>query len=414
MKRKHQPAVATCASRSNGYLDEYACSVNLFPEWKRCCQSIMTQNQAQMLIHEIDERDQDFLEVINLLPEVTVLSANFALNDPWLIAAYKLNDSIVSMSTLLQERGRDYADYDFVSNFGEKQCSVTETEKSFMEASVLSYTMRTANQIDILRQKLAGTPNSEDMTNHKNGIIAILLQSLRQQIAMPMEALQKLRRREANLLRQNPLSCHSEIVGLVDDDLMDEKPRSFQYTPQKSVDTLVLALESCTADEAAVHEAEDARLFWSAYDNYKEEQIPPFFPNVKNVALEDETYRVFHEDDHNFPTDEQIATLMPSTASAPSDPISGTYPSDVDDELRQELYQEHLLLSDTFKSSDHDDIRKMENTMVEITSLLNQFSHLISDQQEDVLLLHEKTKTAKTAKRATMKVVAMEGSMMNS
>jgi t-SNARE complex subunit (syntaxin) len=68
----------------------------------------------------------------------------------------------------------------------------------------------------------------------------------------------------------------------------------------------------------------------------------------------------------------------------------------MDTELQEQLYQEHLLLTDTFERSGYDAVGKMETTMVEITALLNQFSQLIANQEEDVLLLHEQTKTAKT------------------
>jgi hypothetical protein len=376
-----------------------------------------------LILPIIVENDQEsFPDVINLLPYSKELESTDVItsNDSWLLTAYKLRESINSMSSLLQERGHEYADLNFVSDLVHHEqggqlrpTSMTEAEKSFMEASFESFVVCTTEEIKVLREKLiANDESSGDMFNHKNGIISILFQSLCHQVAMPMENLKKLRRREANLLRQHPLSCHSEVLGQAgdddddDDDFFNDKPRSFRYKRSRTSHTLASALESCTTDGLTSQEVEDSRIFWSAYDSNKEEEIIiPFRPVVKNVALEDETYRAFHEDQFNVSTEldmeEEVVTQAMDIASATNIPNDPVYYDEqpnkmMDTELQEQLYQEHLMLTDTFERSGYDAVGKMETTMVEITSLLNQFSHLIANQEEDVLLLHEQTKTAKT------------------
>jgi hypothetical protein len=421
----HQSAFTQHTFKSN-YIqnNSRSCSVNLFPDWQRCCESIMAPPQVHnlLILPIIVENDQEpFPDVINLVPYTSNEFKStdvITSNDSWLLMAYKLRESINNMSSLLQERGHDYADLNFVSDLvhheqggQQRPTSMTEAEKSFMEASFESFVVCTTEEIKVLREKLiANDESSADMLNHKNGIISILFQSLCHQVAMPMEALKKLRRREANLLRQHPLSCHSEVLGqAVDDDDYDffnDKPRSFRYKRSRTSHTLASALESCTTDGLTNQEVEDSRTFWSAYDNNKEEEIIiPFRPVVKNVALEDETYRAFHEDQFNVSAEldmeEEVVMHAMDIASAtniPNDPVyNDEQPNKmIDTELQEQLYQEHLMLTDTFERSGYDAVGKMETTMVEITALLNQFSQLISNQEEDVLLLHEQTKTAKT------------------
>jgi hypothetical protein len=230
-----------------------------------------------------------------------------------------------------------------------------------------------------------------------------------------MEALKKIRQRKANLMRQQPLSCYSEILGQDldyndDDDFFLGKPRSFRYKRSRTSHTLASALESCSVHGITAQEVGDSRDFWSAYDDSIGEDNEfsiPFRPVIQNVSLEDETYRTFHEDAYNrsMNSDTEVEDVImqsihpTSATSVPNDPIydDEQQPNKImDTELQEQLYQEHLLLTDTFERSGYDAVGKMETTMVEITALLNQFSQLIANQEEDVLLLHEQTKTAKT------------------
>jgi hypothetical protein len=398
------------------------CSVNLFPDWQRCCDSIIipledhTLKILPIVLEEDDEGRSP--EVISLLPCNDDEFTEFMVSDDsWLNKAYTLKASIDKISSLLQERAGEYADFNFVSDLVVLRSIVmTEAEKSFMEASLESFIVRTTEEIKMLRETLI--QNKEiggDVLSHKNGIISILFQSLCNQVAMPMEALKKIRHRKANLMRQHPLSCYSEVLGQDlddndDDDFFLDKPRSFRYKRSRTSHTLASALESCSVHGIIAQEVEDSRDFWSAYDDSIGEDNEfniPFRPVVQNVSLEDETYRTFHEDAYNrsmnLDTEVEDAIMQSnhptSATSVPNDPIydDEQQPNKImDTELQEQLYQEHLLLTDTFERSGYDAVGKMETTMVEITALLNQFSQLIANQEEDVLLLHEQTKTAKT------------------
>jgi uncharacterized membrane protein len=54
-------------------------------------------------------------------------------------------------------------------------------------------------------------------------------------------------------------------------------------------------------------------------------------------------------------------------------------------EFEQSLEQEATLLQETIVQSDLDSVQKMEQRMVEITTLIGQFSNLVSEQQEEIL-----------------------------
>ena len=53
--------------------------------------------------------------------------------------------------------------------------------------------------------------------------------------------------------------------------------------------------------------------------------------------------------------------------------------------FEQSLQQEAALLQETIVQSDLDSVQKMEQRMVEITTLIGQFSNLVSEQQEEIL-----------------------------
>ena len=76
-------------------------------------------------------------------------------------------------------------------------------------------------------------------------------------------------------------------------------------------------------------------------------------------------------------------------------------PLDIDNEYYQQQLEEELqaesaqLTAALIANNDLDSVQQMETRMVEITTLIGQFSNLVQDQQEQVQQVHESAKETK-------------------
>jgi t-SNARE complex subunit (syntaxin) len=61
----------------------------------------------------------------------------------------------------------------------------------------------------------------------------------------------------------------------------------------------------------------------------------------------------------------------------------------------EELQRESAYLTASLQN-ELEDVRKVEERMTEITALLSQFSNLVSEQQEEIRLIHDNTAKSKT------------------
>jgi hypothetical protein len=82
------------------------------------------------------------------------------------------------------------------------------------------------------------------------------------------------------------------------------------------------------------------------------------------------------------------SSLLPYQQSSNND---GMY---LDEQQEDQLRQEAALLTVRLQS-DLDSVQKVEASMTEITQLLSQFSSLVSEQQEDIQLIHDTAVSSK-------------------
>ena len=400
---------------NHGY--DVAYTQDLMPMFQECCETLrIPTKQEQETIHDEDDDDDDDDEDDEEVEWVIVLNyeqgtkrkrRNFH-NDPWLDEAYDLRQSIISTSQMLMEKGNSYANMDLLPAVG--------TESEALEATVVSFMVHAANKVEKLRQNISSSPvpvsklkvnpykprveaGLNDVVELKQGIVEALLMELRHSVALPMEELQALKNRPANKLLQNPLTCKYEEANYDhDDDLFgdNENFKAFDYDPISSRDTLALCLESFV--EIHHSDAREDEVFNSAYDEPLHQQAADIRKRREEEKQEAESFspqvvQITQVKQANAPIDrqheqDQIRAVMSQQPPQELNPVLARQ------EEEEMLQEEHILLTETLKNQDLEDAQKMEQTMVHIVALLNQFSNLLSQQHESVLLVEEHAKSS--------------------
>ena len=93
--------------------------------------------------------------------------------------------------------------------------------------------------------------------------------------------------------------------------------------------------------------------------------------------------------------DKKIITNSSSLSSAFQYDPATTTTNNNSNNIQQQLEQETILLTHKIQNESLDSIHKVENQMIQITSLLNQFTSLINDQQVEIEMIHENTMKSK-------------------
>ena len=83
----------------------------------------------------------------------------------------------------------------------------------------------------------------------------------------------------------------------------------------------------------------------------------------------------------------------PTEQSAPQQNIP--LPYNEEEEHMDQLQRESATLLATYQHSDLEGVQKVERSMVEITSLLSRFTDLITEQQEDICVIHDQALKSK-------------------
>jgi hypothetical protein len=288
------------------------------------------------------------------------------------------------MASWIRQKQREYVRLD-----------IADGEASLIQTTVTSFTATTANEIESLHQCVSAL-NSGQKQQHCAGIVQILMTDLKETIAEPFGALSKQRNRTAVQLWQRPLQCRLwtsrrrtaspssskdatlELLGLDDDDDNGDNGTS------KDVDQRFQP----TRPTHRLH-----RDFMQSYERSKVDGSrkfprPPFL------------FPLTEEGDNNMPF--SMANPVPTTAPRANPNQSqdfGIRPHDEEGDndrasMAAALQQEAVLLQ-AKTHSDLDSVQKMEQTMMDITALLSQFSDLVSEQQEDVWEIHDATISTK-------------------
>ena len=377
--------------------------------------------------HEQEEElDSDELQhlvpFINLAHENTSSDEDDYIHEPtdaWMSNAVRLYNSIQQITSLLNTNASSYTHKDIImqataalddQNQLRQLPAMSDDEVAMFESSIASFMASTASQIDTLRQSLKGTNAStnlsEDVNMHRSGILSHLVSELKE-IMKKFQSMQQMRHREELELYHEPLKCifhqsHDEMDDLLkmslDDGMEDDLEPDEDF------------LNGLERDEEQFQE-----LFHMDDDQELQrivEEPLPSFP-LQNVA---HTQKRIEEKsqpnikmpsilaNNRFPVQQQVPSmnqdgeLNKAQQERNDKEISrSTIPTEEEScEMHSAiLQQEQVFLAAAVQNTKLDAAQKVESQMMQITSLLSQFSALISEQQEEIQVIADATKTSR-------------------
>ncbi|KAG7342935.1 hypothetical protein IV203_020880 [Nitzschia inconspicua] len=402
-------------------------SVNRKNEWKRCCANAMGFEWVDRFEDEHNNNNINkniskhtsggyhstsatgpILQVISLLDttvdpdfvEVDHYRNDMSLQskDAWMETVLRIQSDLSRMARLIRAKQQEYVSLD-----------MKDEEASLLQSTVASFAATTANELETLREMITSTGSSTSATNntanHRSGIVQILLEQLQQDITVPFGILQKQRTRIAVQIWQNPLQCQlyqpsprkskskTRADILFDDDSDDDRnPRTNQQ---------FLPRQRQQGRDQLGHD------FISKYVNRPVAQVPPNPPDF--LVRLTKRQKCGHQS--------SIITKM--TSITPTNPRHGAdekshatvqfsipqvqpaapprfSPMDYQQQLEEDLQEETAQLSTALiASSGLDSVKQMETRMVEITTLIGQFSNLVQQQQEQVLHVYDTAQETK-------------------
>lgn len=414
-------------------------SLNRNDEWKRSCADAMgfewvdsfdnddddgntreTNDGCKSNDSEIDS--EDMFQLTNLLGDDFEDVDTFhdqermdGSSDVWVENALRIQADLIHMSQWIQSKKQEYVGLD-----------MKDEEAALIQSTVTSFAATTAGELETLRNMIqsslrgAAVPINNDLSHHRAGIVQILLFQLQEHVTKPFGILQKQRVRVAVQLWQNPLQCklyeapkrrRSEDPLFDDDDEDDSQPKDQRFLPVQSY--------------RQSRNNNSGGDFISKYANKRKASIPSTTPvfleklseltdmeriQNKNPPPEQQTTVTEGTTSDNVPSSrfsdgdraqgpqkspQQFQTRSPrrqEDQAKKMEKIAEMYQQQLEEDLRTESAQLATVL---MASNDLDSVQQMETRMVEITTLIGQFSNLVQEQQEQVLQVHESAKETK-------------------
>ncbi|KAL7482524.1 hypothetical protein ACHAW6_008199 [Cyclotella cf. meneghiniana] len=424
-------------------------------EWHACCHEVILGRdpKRQRLDFEDEDTDDDDDELfhtfaapgnlaIDMLDSKKKVTKNLdAIGDSWMEAAVAMSASIDEVSTMIQSKAASYVSssdtfhicFHDRGNFSENfDHEMSNSDRSILETTVASFAAGMAKQIDSLRQAVVvegdhpflnfshqNESNERTSTHwatgpigHRAGIASCLMQRLKSEIMDPMTDLQRQRERkfknngnfsmeDASKIAQNPLlGFHSKAEEMNQRSLPpapweigehDSKQNRLEHdqerdeflsvyydeTPQEETEPLSLeALRRYTRPSSAV-------LQW--IDLPKSTTLRQPNATTEGVMV-----------DRNLSEGKQSSAfsfMATKPAHNPTDDyLMSTYR---EEEAIEQLQRESAALIATYQHSDLEGVQKVERSMVEITQLLSRFTDLITEQQEDIFMIHDQAMKSK-------------------
>jgi len=338
-----------------------------------------------------DTEEEELAPFVNLIHHHPT-QTNIGRSDPWINNAVILHSSLQQITSLLQSNSQSYTNNDIFTN--SEHGPMSEDEVTLFESSIASFMTSTASQIDTLRVSIDDMNNtaSEELKTHLSGIISHLVSQLKQ-IMVEFRSMQLVRHREELELYHDPLKCcyreANEVDNLLDGDVDDLEPderflnmlereeEEFQalYDHEDDDDELERILAEPLPSFPRQQEQQHQEEHW--HQEEKEEEMPRAPPQPPAMPMQMK---------RNQP---QPRTLKPTTINT----HAIIEPSQIESEQNQAaiLQQEQIFLTATVQNTKLDAAHKVESQMMQITSLLSQFSNLISEQQEEIQVIADST-----------------------
>jgi hypothetical protein len=421
-------------------------SFNRNDEWKRCCANAMgfewlDQFQGHDQDRSINSRDNDqeqqqhyprsidsIQQVINLLDDNKNVDDedddNFEEEDivvhntqtqhlhksrsgGWMESAIGIKNDLYTMKLWIESKSQSYVNL-----------NMKDDEASLIQSTVTSFAATIASEIETLREMIVQSQLQQQSTvnniqNHQSGIVQILLSQLQEYITEPFNKLQKQRTRIAVQIWQNPLQCklyqrpipasssktkkQPQDILFDDDDEEEEQqrqqPKDQRYLPKRSYD-------ASTSDAVGYD-------FITKYERKPSTQIPPTQPDFlfklnnstnkrrKQCGREVESTNVGKQSSKAHTESSSSLQLDFQQKHQHQAPIfidDVDYQQQLENDLQEETAQ---LTTQLISTNELDTVQQMERRMVEITTLIGQFSNLVQEQQEQILNVYDSAQTTK-------------------
>jgi hypothetical protein len=436
-------------------------SLNRDDEWKRCCADAMgfewvdsfdddndknndhddgtnlKEKDVAVGFNDSKDESEEILQLTNLLDDGHDDFEDDDIfderedrhkhnHDVWMENALRIQADLNRMSQWIQSKKQEYIGLD-----------MKDEEASLIQSTVTSFAATTASELETLRNMIRSSSRSnalvvnKNLSNHRAGIVQILLVQLQEQVTKPFGILQKQRVRVAVQLWQNPLQCklyeppppkRRPKDSLFDEDEEDDdqglRPKDQRFLPVRSY-------------QQSNDNSNGGGDFISKYANKQTTSIPLASPAFLSILSNLQTMERIDKKNspsastpspqqHTVVTEEEPFDDAPSSHTSDSDntPAAQKLPQQFQTTFQgrqenqaellhknTELYQQQLeedlrtesaqLTTTLIASNDLDSVHQMETRMVEITTLIGQFSNLVQDQQEQVLQVHESAKETK-------------------
>jgi len=329
---------------------------------------------------------------------------------------------------------------------------MTDEERNSLDASVASFAISTGNRIQALRRSLedGGDDDGSNGTAHRLGIVACLVSSLRSDVVDRMAAMHAVRMRSSLDMARDPLRCRlpnqygrrgggaghgvrsggGADLGNAFDDVDGDEDVNDVALRDLLRDVHDAAVSSSAVDggnaelppswkEAARAEEEE---FNATYGQAGEEALladltspPPSFPGVHDSppsydAVGEVNTDTFDQEGGDVPSTRLSRRIEPAASTRTSNPppVYSPTAAPVDQAMleyygetteEQEAYIEDLQRESAYLTAslqnELEDVHKIEGKMMEITTLLRQFGDLVSEQQEDIVAIHDQAERSK-------------------
>ena len=356
--------MSNLSNRYDGAVRDLPYGQDRTDEWNEFCKvalvgnsyarrSTTSDNPVNNANNDASKKMKQLAPVINLLPNYE--DEKKCLNDlsEFDRTTYELKDSILKMAELLRREIK----FEGIEEEGYNKDDHNATVQ--LETTIASFVARTANQIERLRVSIQSPPvqkNSnlfyrpkynDTVANHRSGAVSCLLSLLREDVAGVLEGMQR-RRKEREKKREEIRLLRQEFESNFDEPEIQTLTNNTTTLAPVTVDTNLSVAKPIE---------QQSRSFVKMQSS-----LPGEIDHIELAAR-----HVMDERDNEH--------------------VANDY-----DLQQQELAKEVIQRE---PESALTDIKAVEQKIMEITSLLSQFSTLVSDQQEDVIAVYTNTNETK-------------------
>lgn len=394
---------------------------NLSVSWKHCYLKALGL-EDWILLEQSEEYDDDDdptgendddgaqqFQIINLIPKRHQTTKNAVkqvrIVDPWMATAVQIQSNLQNMADWMKLKHGDYV-----------ALEMPDEEATLIQSTVTSFTATTANEIESLHSCLKQSqqhqqqPQHPQYHQHCSGIVQILMAQLQQDIAEPWGRWQKVRQRTAVQLWQTPLQCRLWTAAAVP--FKKTKTSRSNDTPSSQTTLELLGLDDDDEDDDRhtrrnTSMPPDQRFYPQRPSHILHRHFLESYPPAQRQLSKKPGFVALLGPSHGGgPTAPTVSTPRPprpSSLSHPKNPPQRAVHEPQEDPWSTTttsyaaLEEESMLLQSTLlqQHGDLDSVQHLEQTMVDITTLLSQFANLVAEQQENVWDIADSAVTTK-------------------